>query len=575
MKTNAITNSQDDPEPSYQVQPAQPQQHETQVIELPAEEKFYTKFEPEILNLSPDRKSRYATLLRNDRNEASIMKIMGQLGFRYTNKSLSFVHRNIEYHVDKQAIAHTWIYLFELESKEDKDAFNRGSKAFLTPTTFCFLPKQEKEIIWDTQDACYLPFQNGVLKVTAKDRKLIDYARLQFVVKLKDIIPRKIDLDIVKDGEELTYLQDSDFYKLLRNVSSTRRDKKVDENLFQTNLMGMARTVHTHFNETDPAMVIWSEQTSEGEFNAGGTGKGIIGQGIRSVRPAFATIDGKNFRPDDQFAFDAIIPNETKVVSIDETDNFGAILNRSFSMVTEGVQLKRKYKDTEEIPVNRKPKFMLSANSLKLPTTESARRRIFLIPLTRYYNEKHKPIDDFGRTLFGPDWKAEDWNKSDFVFIYALQSYFRQGYNTRPMPRCNVAENLVKKQYRAEVGENLNSFLVEKLGKQLDQNKAFQVVAADLLEEYNTSAYATSDKIWNTKALNTKLLSFAAIYGWTIEDCEKPKKINGKTTRVKLFFPPEAAIAKPLAKAANTNAKRSKTNASAKKVTKVTKKTII
>lgn len=567
--------SQDDPEPTPLAQPAQTQQHETQVIEMQIEEKFYTEFKPEMLNLSPVRKSRYATLLRNDRNEASIMKIMGQLGFRYTEKALCFVHRNIEYPVDTQAIVHTWLYLFEHESKEDSADFLKGSRSFLSPHALEFLPRQEKAILWDTQDACYLPFQNGVLKITAKDLKLIDYNRLQFVVKQKDIIPHKLDLEI--GGDLQKYIQGSDFYKLARNVCTIPRTKQTDDNLFEGLQMAMARTIHTHFNVTDPALVAFTEQVPEGQTNGGGTCKGIIAKAICQVRPAFATLDGKSYRPDDQFFFDRIEPFETKVGFIDETDNFGAMLNRIFSMLTEGFQLKRKFRDTVSIPPEKCPKLILTVNSPKLPTTDSALRRVFIVPLSRYYNLKHQPSDDFG-ILFGPAWKPKDWNQFFHFMISSLQLYFKLGYNTKRMPRCHAAEALVKKEILEEVGHNLYEFLSNQLKKELEAGKSFRIIPSELLEEYQkfvADQAESTDRFIKTRGFNQRLITFSTLIGWTVEEPKNGEKVKGKLVRVRYFVPPYSNPSETDKKAVQKNTKRSGAKTSAKKVTKVTKETII
>jgi len=52
--------------------------------------------------------------------------------------------------------------------------------------------------------------------------------------------------------------------------------------------------------------------------------------------------------------------------------------------------------------------------------------RLFEIEFSDYYNEKHKPVDDFGK-LFFDEWDENEWNRFDNFMLECVELYLKEG----------------------------------------------------------------------------------------------------------------------------------------------------
>ena len=85
----------------------------------------------------------------------------------------------------------------------------------------------------------------------------------------------------------------------------------------------------------------------------GGTGKSLLANSISKIRET-AQEDGKNFDPTKSFAFQQVNA-DTKILFIDDLKQ-GFNFERVFPLISEGLQIEKKYQDRYTIPFEKSPK---------------------------------------------------------------------------------------------------------------------------------------------------------------------------------------------------------------------------
>ena len=100
-------------------------------------------------------------------------------------------------------------------------------------------------------------------------------------------------------------------------------------------------------------------------------------------------------------------------------------------MITGGMEIERKGKDTITIPPRRKPKILLTTNYVlpEIGTSYVARQHI--VEFGNYWNLQYhrgiEPYDVLGKILFNTDWSNADWNDFYNYIFCCAQLYLREG----------------------------------------------------------------------------------------------------------------------------------------------------
>ena len=153
----------------------------------------------------------------------------------------------------------------------------------------------------------------------------------------------------------------------------------------------------------------------------GRTGKSLIGLAISKMLEQ-TIIDGRNTKNDDDFIYSNVKPQTRNIFLDDVKVNFD--FERFFSAITSNMQINPKGEKRYEIELERSPKFYITTNHAINATTSSSIQRIIFMSFSDFYNENHRPADDFGHSFFA-DWDYEQWMLFDNLMCECNQLYLR------------------------------------------------------------------------------------------------------------------------------------------------------
>lgn len=200
------------------------------------------------------------------------------------------------------------------------------------------------------------------------------------------------------------------------------------------------------------AVVAMDGKQSEVGLSNGRSGKSILGEMFKQVQPAIS-INGKYKDIDgDQFLWDEITV-KTKVVFIDDVrTNFP--VEFLFTNITGDWGVNYKGNRRATFPFHMSPKIYITTNHALNGDGSSFNDRLWKIAFSDFYNDKHKPIDDFG-TLFFDDWDFEQWNLLWNLLAECVQLYLKYGVVQAPQDRIE------HRQLRQFMGEEFISWAEE------------------------------------------------------------------------------------------------------------------
>ncbi|KAA6348222.1 DNA primase [termite gut metagenome] len=188
-----------------------------------------------------------------------------------------------------------------------------------------------------------------------------------------------------------------------------------------------------------------------GESN-GRSGKSLIGELMRRV-VSIAYVPGKNRDLfNDQFIWNDVVEN-TKLVFIDDVlRSFD--FEQLFPNITGDWSVNYKGGRRVTFPFIKSPKLYIATNHAVTGTGSSFTDRQWLLAFSDFYNDEHKPVDDFG-ALFFDEWDFEQWNLTWNLLANCIQLYLKFGVIQAP------GERLQQRKLRQEITEPLISWADE------------------------------------------------------------------------------------------------------------------
>jgi len=361
-------------------------------------------------------------------------------------KNIEFMYGETKYSIPIEAIRN--IYLKQIHN-------------IANSTWLACLDIHETEILKDTKTKSYLVFRNCYVEVTKNAITSKSLSKLLNVCVWKNQIINH-DFLYVKE-RELSHGEYEKFIKNLCNLSSERA-KSLQS--------AIGYLLHVYFDPTKgQAVLIYDEKSCDLRNPAGGTGKGVIVNGVKKVRYT-TKIDGKSYRSDDKFKFSKVCPS-TQVLWIDET-NPQFRFDDLFSCLTDGWEIERKFKNKFDIPPKDSPKVVICSNKILDNSGTSNKRRQFVIEISDYYSKKiivgnEQPIEAEHGILF-ENWSNLEWNKFYSFMLECLMCYFENGL----FACCtkNIQQNLLKQKTCDEFIEFITSEL--SINEPIDIKMKFQ-----------------------------------------------------------------------------------------------------
>lgn len=295
------------------------------------------------------------------------------------------------------------------------------------------LPAKEVEFKKDHKDVMQMYFQNCIVKIT-KDKVIsFPYSKLNGFIWESQIIQREFNENAISG---------SDFKTFCWNISNH------DESRYKSICSTLGYLLHNYKNPAYcPAVILNDEVISDNP--EGGTGKGLLLKAIEQFINTI-TIEGKTFSFDKNFVYQRVNP-DTKILSFQDV-NKTFDFERLFSVLTDGIDVEKKGKDSVMIPFQDAPKVVITTNYAIRGSGNSHERRRFELEIAQFYNKNKTPYDEFGKMMFH-DWTKEDWLSFNSFMIECCQFYLSNGLVAQELI------NLFEKRLIAETSHEFIEFM--------------------------------------------------------------------------------------------------------------------
>lgn len=376
--------------------------------------------------------------------------------------------------------------IFEEYSREAQiETFYKQTNLVINESFLDYLEKEESEILIDTSDSAYIPFQNGIIVVSANSVIKLEFIELKNkVVWRNNIISRMISNK--KTG--------GNFSLFISNVCNQ------DSIRIQTLNSAIGYLLHSYHHSSGGQMVIlYDEMITDLNNPQGGTGKGLIANSVSCIRHT-VKIDGKKFKGDNRFDFQEI-DFATRVLWLDDVSKHLDI-DRFNSITTDGFNVEKKFKDSLKIPAAQSPKILISSNIILDCTGTTRKRRQFIVELAPFYSSRigtgiEEPIiQTHGSRFFSDEWDEEEWNLFYWYMIDCLTLYFKEGLI------FNESINVVENRSRQLIGEDFFNW-----AKEQNFEKGKDYSTSILFEDYYDLYEKGNDKFLQ-RTFSNKLKAF-------------------------------------------------------------------
>lgn len=364
---------------------------------------------------SPSRYAQYfkqegfIRLLIDDKDEISIIKNENKIvrKFNWKTETISFLKSNI----------------VSLSKEGLKNHISKDEREI--KSGFLLMESEPLELQKDTKDTVYLPFKNGVAKITKDNVKLIPYDNkdIKFFTE-NEIQKHELDYENFKG-------QNSNFFKFIV-FAVIGRDNIHDEPLTaieEHNIQAFLSMIgYLVSNYKDPAKthaIVISDEGANGTDRKGGRGKSMPFEALKRVRP-LKWAQGDSFDTGYKHKF-ADVEMEHDILFLDDTPaSFN--YNSFYGEITGSLRIERKGTAGEEIPFKYSPKFAFSTNyNFRYNENDSSTiRRFYEYKLKPFFNLENKVNEYFNQTFF-EDWTSDEWKEFYSFIIDCARIYLENG----------------------------------------------------------------------------------------------------------------------------------------------------
>lgn len=321
------------------------------------------------------------------------------------------------------------------ERRQVKDVFQR-SRSLFHKQNLALLKVINLKECKDTKDKSYMFFKDCVLEIKANTVLIKDYGEIEGLVFETDICDFDLKShlqpginslnEIIPGGEFLEFIEDL----------SNNENRTVASKSFRSLVTIIGYLIHRYKDPANAKAIILMDTYSDGNSN-GGTGKGVLTQGLGKVRES-AFQDGKYFSSSDKFAF-SHINYATRLLILDDVPrNFD--FEKIFPLITEKAVVERKYENKVVIPFEESPKVVLTTNFTVEGRSSSHRRRKVEFILSETFHDDYGPDDKFGH-LFYSGWDYKEWLNFYLFIVFCVQDFLANGIVE---PSFNVAFRKLK-----------------------------------------------------------------------------------------------------------------------------------
>lgn len=423
--------------------------------------------------------NKYSTYNFDYMNLYNFLRNRGFNRFLMANKKSSLVHiENMVVDIVESYQIKDYVMNFteEIAGKNVINMLYRGGKMYLGPDSLNNLKFIELTFLKNDQHTQILLFNEKYWKITSvsiEEKSLSDLEYYVWKNKINKFKASRVNKPLLSISEvnsdddslggfrnfNVNFGPDAkhcDYLQFLINTSNFWWKKQTDEPLtdeeLQENrlhlvakLTAFGYLTHQFFDPGNAKAIIGMDgKISEIGSSNGGSGKSIFGEAIGKVVPqVIIPAKAKNLT-EDPFLFEMVNETTDSVFLDDVRANLD--FEHLFPFITGNFMVNQKGIGRFTIEKSLTPKFYIPTNHAINGEGSSYSRRQSYIAFSDYYNDEHRPIDDFGK-LFFDDWGSEDWNLFYNLVAECVQLYLRLGLVEPPM------DDLEKRRLRQKMGE--------------------------------------------------------------------------------------------------------------------------
>jgi hypothetical protein len=278
------------------------------------------------------------------------------------------------------------------------------------------LKTREVTTMKDTADLCYLYYQNCIVEISKSGRKTITYEEAKQSVWRNQVISRNyVNADHHK----------SEYRTFIWKIAGENEDKY---KAFQT-VIGYL--MHSYKTNSNNKAIIFNDEIISDSPN-GRSGKGLFWNALKRLKNV-NSLDGKTFDFNRSFPYQSV-STDCQILVFDDVKK-GFVFENLFSVITEGITIEYKGKDSIKLDVTESPKIIITTNYTIKGDSASFIDRMYEVEMSSYFNDKHTPIKEFGHELFN-DWNEEEWARFDNYMMECVSIYLREGLV--PMKTVNL-----------------------------------------------------------------------------------------------------------------------------------------
>ena len=425
-----------------------------------------------------------------------------------------------------------------LKDEEVLEMLYRGGTQYLGPDKLSRLEYHTPVFETPTRDAQLFYFKDLCWKITIDGVEIVDYTQISHYIwsdHVKDFSAKRLEENLIKvtkdekgnfdyqlsaEGKACHMLQflinTSNFtWRKEKALKTANEDSNADLTISpieiqENNVHLLSKLCAIGYmlmsskdRNVSRAVVAMDGKLSDIGSSNGRSGKSIIGEMFKQLLPT-VYINGKQEGMDkDQFLWTEL-EEKTRVVFLDDVKvNFS--LEFLFACITGDWAVNYKGEGRKTFPFSRSPKIYITSNHALNGEGSSFRDRQWLIAFSDFYNDKHKPLDDFG-CLFFDEWDWGQWNLLYNLMAECIQLYLRYGVVQAP------GERLEARQQRQMMGTQMEQWADEYFSKAAHMNT--KLVRKDVYDNFKLTLTGKELQFYSATAFKKKLLIYCNYKGY-------------------------------------------------------------
>ena len=336
----------------------------------------------------------------------------------------------------------------------------------------------------DTHQAIYIPFKNGVCRLTKDDTQMIDYSSNE--------IGFFIGTESQKHNFDIAGLQNrgiGDFERFLIYAIIGRETNELTEDELKKAVALNSMIGYLICNYKNPAFspaIILSDEDADDVARKGGRGKSLITEAIRKIRGALFR-DGAKFETGYRHVYADLELFHDLYILDDVLPGFN--YNALYTDITGDIRAEKKGTHPVTIRFEDAPKFVVTTNYAVRhdENADSTNRRFIEMKLSYFWNIENTPEKYFGCRFF-EDWDKQEWQ----LFFEYLVACAKQFLTTGLIPIEYEKNN---DNYNAYFSNEIVLEEFERIFEAMKERERFKV--SDFLVEYKLKSLFKHDKFFH------------------------------------------------------------------------------